>query len=190
LTALYLELSSSFNKCLGTSSLSLVVSCLLVNMECGESTLLANLTYGLLNSLSLIACSLLTFLYLKDPCLSSSPGKLIASMEATQLLIHFLRFDSIPIFRPYLEPHSGLCQVISFTKAPLILTVWTYGLSVNFEVLMKVQFSAVSNSCVPQWAYHLLVAVLSLAKLTQSILYGEPSYSNIGCILTYRSLPE
>jgi hypothetical protein len=145
-------------------------------------------TYGLLNSLSLLACSLLIFLYLKDPWLSSSPGKLLASMEVIQMLIHALRFLSLPFLSRYLEPSS--CQVISFVKAPLTTTVWTYALSINIEVLMKVQFSAVSSSSVPQWAYHLLVAALSVAKLALSLLFGKPSTGYDGCTLTYESLIE
>lgn len=158
-------------------------------MDCPDSTTVAYVSFGGLNFASIILGSMFAVMYFKDPLLSASPGKLIASMEVCQVLVQVGYVSAIPGFKPFFSESKTLCNISAVLQVSTVIAVWAYSICVNLEVLLKIQRTNKSGAVLPHWIYHTFSLSLWFLNAMIMVFCSDAIYdANFGCTFLVENL--
>lgn len=158
-------------------------------MECPNQLIISYISFGFLNSFSIVTCSVLAVIYLFDSNLSKSPGKLVAFNQIFHLIFQLANFFAIPELKPNFENQLGLCTVLALLRHCSMSTVWAYSVSINLEILLKVKSTYGQGSSLPHWIYHVYCSVVFIITGISFLLYGQLIYDEArGCSYEIESI--
>jgi hypothetical protein len=159
-------------------------------MDCPAYVPVSYFSGAFINSLSLIACVIFAVMYFKDPFLSVSPGRLIASMELAQACTQLTYFSILPALTPFIQASKYPCSVTSTLHNSCVVMAWAYSACISLELFLKLRQNSTKENCLPTWVCHAYAVVLGGVSVGVILGYSEFAYSYLGCSISEDSLSK